>query len=65
MLDVVNLVSVINFRAQIGCSHGKAYAMLREGEIPSMKIGKLRRIPQDAIDAYLAARTMSGWTANA
>ncbi|PBA24245.1 DNA-binding protein [Mycobacterium avium subsp. hominissuis] len=33
----------------LGCGRGKIYAMIREGEIRSVKIGKLRRIPASAL----------------
>ncbi|MEB3032295.1 excisionase family DNA-binding protein [[Mycobacterium] nativiensis] len=33
----------------LGCGRGKVYAMIREDELRSVKIGKLRRIPASAL----------------
>lgn len=33
----------------LGCGRGKIYAMIREDELRSVKIGKLRRIPASAL----------------
>lgn len=33
----------------LGCGRGKIYAMIRDAEIRSVKIGKLRRIPASAL----------------
>lgn len=33
----------------LACGRGKIYAMIRESEIRSVKIGKLRRIPASAL----------------
>lgn len=33
------------------------YALLASGEIPSVTIGRLRRIPAEALNDYVAART--------
>ncbi|MEV0038870.1 excisionase family DNA-binding protein [Streptomyces sp. NPDC050804] len=33
------------------------YALLASGEIPSIAIGRLRRIPAEALSDYVAART--------
>lgn len=33
------------------------YALLASGEIPSVTVGRLRRIPAEALNDYVAART--------
>ncbi|MEC3995312.1 helix-turn-helix domain-containing protein [Actinacidiphila sp. DG2A-62] len=33
------------------------YALLASGEIPSVTVGRLRRIPAEALNQYVAART--------
>ncbi|MDJ0342602.1 helix-turn-helix domain-containing protein [Streptomyces sp. H10-C2] len=33
------------------------YALLASGEIPSVAVGRLRRIPAEALNDYVAART--------
>jgi excisionase family DNA binding protein len=34
------------------------YALLASGEIPSVMIGRLRRIPAEALNEYVVARTL-------
>jgi excisionase family DNA binding protein len=33
----------------LGCGRGKIYSLIREDELRSVKIGKLRRIPASAL----------------
>jgi excisionase family DNA binding protein len=37
----------------IGVSRWQVYALIRAGELPSLKIGRLRRIRTDRITEYL------------
>jgi excisionase family DNA binding protein len=37
----------------LGLGRTKAYEMLRSGEIPSYKIGRIRRIRRQDVDAWL------------
>jgi excisionase family DNA binding protein len=39
---------------RINASRAKAYQLISSGQIESVKIGALRRIPEDAVDAYIA-----------
>ncbi len=41
------------FRA-IKVRRAKGYKMIQTGELPSIKIGRLRRIPVDALKAWVA-----------
>ena len=48
------LLSVTEFAQAIGCSQGKGYLMVRSGEVPSVRIGGLLRVPVDAVRAMIA-----------
>ena len=37
----------------LSISHNTAYALVRSGEIRSIKIGRTYKIPKEAIDEYL------------
>lgn len=39
---------------RLACGRTKIYELLRSGELESVKVGRLRRIPEDAIAAYVA-----------
>jgi excisionase family DNA binding protein len=38
----------------LGCGRTTAYQLLREGRIPSFKVGRLRRIRTGDVDHYVA-----------
>lgn len=40
----------------LSISRGLVYQLLRRGELPSVKIGRLRRIPRNAVVRYAAKR---------
>ena len=42
---------------RLGVGRTTMYALLASGEIPSVTIGRLRRIPAEALNEYVAART--------
>jgi excisionase family DNA binding protein len=44
---------------RLGVGRTTMYALLASGEIPSMAIGRLRRVPADALAAYVAARSQT------
>jgi excisionase family DNA binding protein len=44
---------------RLGVGRTKMYALIASGEIPSVAIGRLRRIPAEALNAYLAARAQA------
>lgn len=51
---------------ELGMSRSNFYLLLASGEIESVKIGKLRRIPGAALDEYVARlRSESGHPADA
>lgn len=39
-------------RSQVGRT--KVYALIRDGEIKSVKIGRLRRVPVSAVDEWIS-----------
>ncbi|WNM50111.1 helix-turn-helix domain-containing protein [Kitasatospora sp. CM 4170] len=44
---------------RLGIGRTKMYEFVVSGEIPSVKIGSLRRIPAEAVGAFLANRLRS------
>lgn len=51
--QVERLYTVEQAARIIGCGRGKVYAMIRDDELRSVKIGKLRRIPASAIQELI------------
>jgi excisionase family DNA binding protein len=49
-------LTVAEAARRIGISRTKLYEYVASGEIPSVKIGRLRRIPADAVAEFLASR---------
>lgn len=41
----------------LGVGRTKLYSMLRQGELPVVRIGRLVRIPRAALDSWIAERT--------
>ncbi len=48
------LLSVQEAGAAIGVGRSKIYELIACGELESVKIGKIRRVPADALVAYVA-----------
>ncbi|CAM06192.1 excisionase family DNA binding protein [Saccharopolyspora erythraea NRRL 2338] len=48
------LLTVEEAAKQLGLGRTKTYALVASGEIESVRIGRLRRIPRTAIDDYAA-----------
>ncbi len=44
---------------RLGVGRTTMYSLLASGEIPSMAIGRLRRVPADALADYVAARSQA------
>ena len=44
---------------RIGVGRTTMYALVAAGEVPSVMIGRLRRIPAQALSEYIAARTQA------
>lgn len=49
-------LTVAEAARRIGISRTKLYEYVASGEIPSVKIGRLRRIPAEAVAEFLAGR---------
>ncbi len=44
----------------LGCSRVTVYALLNRSELGSVKIGRLRRIPRESVESYIAGLARSG-----
>jgi excisionase family DNA binding protein len=42
--------------AALSCHRTMLFRLLASGALASVKLGRLRRIPESAVDAYIAAR---------
>ena len=49
------LLTVTEAHSSLGISRTALYALLRSGEVESVKIGRSRRIAPDALDRFVAA----------
>lgn len=60
-MDVIKLDGELLRPEQVGQILGvgrtKLYSMVRQGELPVVRIGRLVRIPRAALDAWIAERT--------
>jgi len=54
--DERRVFSVIEAAAVLGISRSKVYEFVAAGEIRSIRIGRLRKIPVAAIDEFIASR---------
>jgi excisionase family DNA binding protein len=45
---------------ELGISRTSAYAILWSGQVPSMKIGRLRKIRREDVEAFIEARMENG-----
>ena len=50
------LLTVKDVAVQLGVSRAKAYQLVMSAAIPSLTIGRSRRIPQAALDEFIAGR---------
>jgi excisionase family DNA binding protein len=50
-------LSVVELAAHLGISKHTAYALVRSGAVPSVKLGGLYRIPRVELDRQLAEQT--------
>jgi len=51
--------------AQLNISRTAVYGMIASGELPSITIGRRRRVPQAAVDEFIAARLAQAQAATA
>jgi excisionase family DNA binding protein len=50
------LLRVEDVQAILGIGRTKVYAMIRQGELPVLRVGRLVRIPRSDFDAWIAKR---------
>lgn len=48
------VLTVTEVMSALVIGRDKVYDLIRSGELASVKVGRYRRIPIDALDAYLA-----------
>ncbi len=61
-----NLLTIEQAAARMKCGRTRMFERVASGEIESVKIGRLRRIPESALDRWIArmlAEQSSGGTA--
>lgn len=56
VLPARTLLTVEEAAEQLGIGRTSMYRLVSSGEIESVRIGRLRRVPKDAISAYITAR---------
>jgi excisionase family DNA binding protein len=54
------LLTVPEAAEQLHISRVSLYELIRSGQLPSLKIGKSRRIPASALGRFVAERTQPG-----
>lgn len=50
------LLTIKEVEDALGISHAMAYQLLNSGELGSVTIGRLRRVPEAELDAYINRR---------
>ena len=58
--ETKKLLSAEELAQELGVSRTTAYALLWSGQIPSMKIGRLRKIRRKDVEAFIEARMENG-----
>ncbi len=54
------LLSADELARELGVGRTTAYSLLWSGTIPSMKVGRLRKVRREDVEAFLAARMERG-----
>lgn len=52
---ISNLLTVTEVAAHLRVSRMTIYRLIHSGELKSVRVGRAFRIPEDAVDAYIAA----------
>jgi excisionase family DNA binding protein len=58
--ETKKLLSADELARELGVGRTTAYALLWSGQIPSMKIGRLRKIRREDVEAFIEARMENG-----
>ena len=54
--ETKRLLSDDELARELGIGRTTAYSLLWSGTIPSMKVGRLRKVRREALEAYIKAR---------
>lgn len=54
------LLKPIDVQRELGVGRSKVYEMLASGELPSLRIGRLVRVPSKALDEWVEERQKEG-----
>ena len=58
--ETKRLLSADELARELGVGRTTAYALLWSQTIPSMKVGRLRKVRREDLEAYIKARTERG-----
>jgi excisionase family DNA binding protein len=51
------LLDVDEVRSRLNIGRTRTYELIQTGELPSLKIGSLRRVPESSLARFIAERT--------
>jgi excisionase family DNA binding protein len=54
VVDAARLLTVEEAARRLSLGRTTVYALLKDGQISSVRVGRLRRIPTEALDTYTA-----------
>lgn len=54
--NLPDVVTVTELGTVLRCGRNQAYALIRSGAIPSIKVGRVIRIPKRAVEEFLSAQ---------
>ena len=58
--ETKKLLSAEELAQELGVGRTTAYALLWSGQIPSMKVGRLRKVRREDVEAFIEARMENG-----
>lgn len=58
--EKTRLLSAEDLARELGVGRTTAYSLLWKGAIPSMRVGRLRRVRREDVEAYIKARMERG-----
>ena len=58
--ETKKLLSAEELAQELGVGRTTAYALLWSGQIPSMKVGRLRKIRREDVEAFIESRMENG-----
>ncbi len=56
----MNLLKVSQIAAELQVTGACVYSWIKQGKLPSVRLGKLHRIDREELSRFLARRTQSG-----